>query len=83
MEALKSVMDSGRYGRSEEDFQIFKRAHELWGLGHRDMIDDILYAHSAAKGMKLLTVDSKLRSFVREHGLEDTTVFPSEMATVL
>jgi hypothetical protein len=82
-EGLKSVMDSGVYEMSEEDFDIFRRALELRRLGHKDIIDDILYAHSAAKGMKLLTIDSKLRSFIREQGLEDTTVFPSEMGTML
>jgi len=41
-----------------------------------------LSAHSVAKGMKLLTVDSKPRSFIGEHGLEDTTVFPSEMGAL-
>jgi predicted nucleic acid-binding protein len=82
-EGLKSVLDSGVYERLEEDFGVFSRALELRKLGHRDIIDDILYAHSAEKGMKLLTVDSKLRSFIRERGLEDTTVFPSEMGTLL
>ena len=82
-DGLRSVLEGGNYERSEEGFGVFSRANELRALGHRDMIDNILYANSVANGLKLLTVDEALRSFVREHGLEDTTVFPSEMGALL
>ena len=82
-DGLRSVLEGGSYERSEEGYDVFSRANELRDLGHRDMIDNILYANSVANHLKLLTVDGGLRAFIREHGLDDTTVFPSEMGTLL
>ena len=80
-DGLRSVLDGTAYERSEEGSGAFSMANELRDLGHRDMIDNILYATSATNGLKFLTVDSELRSFIRGHKLHDTTVFPSEMGT--
>ncbi|MDG7025013.1 MAG: hypothetical protein JRN45_10905 [Nitrososphaerota archaeon] len=59
------------------------KAAEVAGMGHSDMIDNIPYSDSATNRLKFLTVDQELGSFVRKHGLEDTTVFPSEVRTFL
>lgn len=83
LEGVKSILDSGAYLRSDEGFEVYRKATEVAGMGHRDMIDNILYANSVTNGLKFLTVDQELRSFVREHGLEDSTVFPSEMRMFL
>ena len=82
-DGLRSVLDGGTYERTEEPSEAFLRADELRDLGHLDMLDNILYASSVTNGLKLLTVDQELRSFLRGHGLEDTTLFPAEMGTVL
>ncbi len=78
-DGLRSVLDGAVYEKSEEGSNVFIRADELRDLGHRDMIDNVLYAGSVSNGLRFLTVDQELRSFIREHGLEDTTVFPSEL----
>jgi predicted nucleic acid-binding protein len=44
---LRSIMEGGRYARVEEDYEIFNEAFRLYGLGHKDMIDNILYASAA------------------------------------
>ena len=82
-DGLRSILDGGIYERTEEGSDAFLRADELRELGHVDMVDNILYGSSVTNGLKLLTVDQALRSFIRGHGLEDTTVFPSEMDSVL
>ena len=82
-DGLRSILDGGTYERAEEGSDAFLRADELRDLGHADILDNILYASSVTNGLKLLTVDQELRSFIRGHGLEDTTVFPSEMDSVL
>ena len=76
---LKSVMRGGRYMMVEENDEVFREALNMYALGHRDMIDNILYSTSLAFDLKLLTVDKTLREFVREKGLTDTTVLPTEL----
>lgn len=41
---VRSIMECGRYRRVEEDSEIFRGATTLYGLGQKDMIDNILYA---------------------------------------
>jgi len=38
-------------------------------LGHRDMVDNLLYATALSSGLKLLTVDEELRRFIASKGL--------------
>lgn len=76
---LRSIIRGGRYAAVEEDCQVFEEAFKLYKLGHRDIIDNILYASSAALGLRLLTVDAELRKFIRSMKLEDTTIAPSQV----
>ena len=61
-QGLRSVIESGRYEMVEEGYRVFKDALKLYALGHKDMIDNILYAASVNLGLKLLTIDSELKS---------------------
>ncbi len=38
-------------------------------LGHRDMVDNLLYATALSSGLRLLTVDEELRRFIASKGL--------------
>ena len=77
---LRSVLEGGRYVMIEENTDIFIEALKLYGLGHKDMVDNILYASSLYYNLKLLTVDVELRKFIRSNGLKDTTIYPSEIS---
>jgi predicted nucleic acid-binding protein len=77
---LKSIIESGRYRSVEEDSEIFREAFTLYGLGHKDMIDNILYASAARLGLILLTLDDELRKFVLEKGLKDAFISVEELA---
>ena len=68
-------MEEGRYRRVEEDSEIFREAFTLFGLGHKDMIDNMLYATAARLSLYLLTVDDELRKFVLEKQLKDKILF--------
>jgi len=81
-EGLRSVLDGDVYQKLNEGFNEFSQAANLRALGHPDMIDNILYANSLVNGLKFLTVDSKLRTFIRLNGLKDTAVFPSEIKSL-
>lgn len=76
---LRSVLESGRYVKVEEDSEIFNKALRLYMMGHKDMIDNILYASSTQLNLRLLTLDTELREFIREKGLKDTLVHPNQI----
>ena len=78
-QGLRSVTRSGKYIVIEEDDRVFEEALKLYGLGHRDMMDNILYASSAVLGLKLLSVDTELKEFIQSKGLEDTIISPSQI----
>lgn len=73
---LRSVVDGGRYRLLEEDAHIYGEGLRLYRLGHRDMIDNILYASSVSHGLGFLTLDRELGAFIGDMGLKDNLVFP-------
>jgi PIN domain nuclease of toxin-antitoxin system len=76
---LRSILESGKYLEVKENLDVFEKALELYGLGHKDLIDNILYADSVAFKLKLLTVDAELRAFIRKERLENTLLFPEAL----
>jgi len=77
---LRSIIESGKYGKVEEDSETFKESLRLHMLGHKDIIDNILYATSTQLNLKLLTLDTELGEFIRQKGLRDTLISPSQIA---
>jgi predicted nucleic acid-binding protein len=73
---LRSVVDGGRYRLLEEDAHSYGEGMRLYRLGHRDMIDNILYASSVSHGLGFMTLDREFREFLGEMGLKDNLVFP-------
>jgi len=78
-QGLRSILESGRYRKVEEDTEIFNEALRLYMLGHKDMIDNMLYASSTRLNLKLLTLDTELKEFIRNKGLNDTLIFPDQI----
>lgn len=76
---LRSVIEGGRYKKVEEDSKTFNDALRLYMLGHKDMVDNILYASSSRLNLKLLTMDNELKGFIRERGLKDTLISPDQL----
>jgi len=75
-QGMRSITAGDRYERIYENSDVFNRALELYKSGHVDMIDNILYANSAAFGTRFLTVDTNLRDFISENELEMTLISP-------
>jgi len=71
-EGLKSIIRGGRYREVKESLEIFIQALEIYTLGHRDMIDNILYSTSKILNIRLLTTDEELKEFIKSKGLKDT-----------
>jgi predicted nucleic acid-binding protein len=78
-QGLRSILESGRCRKVEEDSEIFNEAFGLYMLGHKDMIDNMLYTSSIRLNLKLLTLDTELKEFIRSKGLNDTLVFPDQI----
>jgi predicted nucleic acid-binding protein len=77
---LRSIIEGHRYKRVEEDSEIFKEAFRLYRLGHKDMIDNILYASGVSLRLALLTLDDQLKKFVLGKQLKDIFISPDELA---
>ena len=77
---LRSILESGRYKKIEETSEIFNEALRLYRLGHKDMIDNILYASSTQLNLRLLTPDTELKEFIHKKRLNDTLISPSQIA---
>jgi len=76
---LRSIIDGGGYKRVDEDSQIFTEALKLYSLGHKDMIDNMLYASAVHLNMRLVTRDRELEKFVLEKKLKNVlSIFPDE-----
>ena len=78
---LRSVIEEGRYSKVEEDSKTYNDSLKLYALGHRDMIDNILYVNSVQHNTKLLTLDDELGKFLRQNRLDYTLLFPEEIRT--
>jgi len=76
---LRSIIEGGRYTRVEEDSDIFKEAFRLHRLGHKDMIDNVLYASAVELGLLLLTLDDELRRFLSEKKLKYVLLSPDQL----
>jgi PIN domain nuclease of toxin-antitoxin system len=76
---LRSIIKGGRYMKVEEDSKTFNDALKLYMLGHKDMIDNILYANSTRLNIKLLTLDNKLKGFIQQRRLKDTLISPHQI----
>jgi len=66
--AVKSLLESGFYEWITPSSQAVLMAFKLRMLGHRDNIDNLLYASSLENKMIFLTMDKNLVEFLKEHG---------------
>ena len=49
--------------------EVVEKAIHMYKLGHKDMIDNLLYSTAIVNKLKLLTVDRELIEFVEKHDL--------------
>ena len=67
-EAVKSLMEGGYYQWIDPSAEDVIMAFKLRRLGHRDIIDNLLYAASITRNMILLTMDRELKEFLKKNG---------------
>ncbi len=78
-----SIAVATMLSRISEPPAAYSRAIALYGMGHRDMFDNILYALATLNNVKLLTLDRELEEFIVEHGLENPIITPSTLKELL
>jgi len=76
---LRSLIESHRYKCVVEDSEVFIQALNLYTLGHKDLIDNILYVDSLHFNLKLLTLDEELIRFVQDNKLKNTILTPNQI----
>jgi len=75
-EGIKSLLESGVYTWINPSAEALKMAYELRLNGHVDNIDNVLYgmAFSSKEKMYFLSLDLKLKNFLRKIGYDDTII---------
>ena len=76
--AIKALLESGMYEWVSPTPEALKLAFELRLAGHKDIIDNLLYATSITKGMVFLTMDKALKDFLAEHGFSTGNLMDHE-----
>ena len=66
--AIRSLLESGVYEWVNPTPDAIKLAFKLRLAGHKDVIDNLLYATSITRNMVFLTMDKALRDFLVKHG---------------
>ena len=77
---IESVLSSDTYTLvSDQKESVYRRALDLYLLGHEDIIDNILYSIALEHKARFLTIDRELREFIKRNKLKDITIFPEEL----
>lgn len=66
---IRSIIEC--YGKAEINAEIVIRAFEIYEMGHKDIIDCILYSIALSNNMRFASLDSELEGFVKNNNLEN------------
>ena len=61
---IKSIFEC--YGNAEINFEIVLKAFEIYEMGHRDIIDCLLYSTALQNNMKFASLDNELKKVCEE-----------------
>jgi len=76
---IEAIRDS--YELITPPSRAFIDAFKLYLSGHRDYIDNLMYATSRVLGIRFLTIDERFIDFLSSHGFPiDNIVSPRELA---
>ncbi len=77
-ESARSILESGFYHWIHPSKEAVKLAYRMKKLGHRDVIDNLLYSIAFTEGKMFLSMDSAFRKFLEEKGLETDILISHE-----
>ena len=76
--AIMSLLKSGVYEWISPTPEAIRLAFKLRLAGHKDIIDNLLYATSITRDMVFLTMDEALKQFLIEHGFSVESLLDHE-----
>lgn len=77
-EGVEAIMNT--YRLATPNSEAYLEAYRLYHEGHRDYIDNLLYATSRKLNLFLLTIDEEFIDFLKEKGhFTDNIITPIEM----
>ncbi|RLF17286.1 MAG: PIN domain nuclease [Thermoprotei archaeon] len=65
LEGVIAIRNTMEYAPISE--KAIENSINMYKLGHRDMIDNLLYSIALSEGLRLLTVDNELINFIEKH----------------
>jgi len=65
---IRSIFEC--YAKAEINAEIVLRAFEIYEMGHRDIVDCLLYSTASKNNMKFASLDDELKGFVKDNDLE-------------
>ncbi|MEM2734657.1 MAG: hypothetical protein QXJ19_07880, partial [Candidatus Bathyarchaeia archaeon] len=68
--AVRSLLESGFYEWLTPTSNAIKMAFKLRMLGHKDNVDNLLYATSIENNMLLLTMDEEFKKFLLKNNFK-------------
>ncbi len=68
--SVPSLLRSGLYRWIDPPDEAVLLAFRLRAEGHKDAVDNLLYATALVQGMRFITMDEALRKFLEERGYE-------------
>lgn len=78
VEGVQAIRDS--MSHAPMTAEAVEQAIRMYMMGHRDMVDNLLYSIALANNLTLLTIDDSLVEFIRRHKLpEEHITTPEEL----
>ncbi len=75
VEAAVRIIEESEYMKpAHPDPQAYALAYRMKLLGHNDMIDNLLYATATVHGLTFITMDRKLKNFIKQKGIKGSKV---------
>ena len=71
---IEIIQDSHYMKPLNPDAQAYALAYKMRLLGHKDMIDNLLYAIASIKGLVFISMDQTLRNFVQHHKIAQARI---------
>jgi len=65
---MRSIFEC--YTRAEINAEIVLKAFEIYEIGHKDIIDCLLYSIALHNNMKFASLDNELKEFIKNNNLK-------------
>ncbi|ADI31609.1 PIN domain-containing protein [Staphylothermus hellenicus] len=75
-QGIRSIFETINHASIDDN--AINNAVYMYRLGHRDMIDNLLYSIALSRKLLLLTVDEKLIDFIEKHNLPRNNIIAPE-----